>query len=127
LTPYRRTARTVADMTRTTHITEATDRTFDEIVSGSDLPVLVEFGARWCGPCQMLAPILSELAGEQSATLLVAAIDVDENPETARRYDVMSMPTLLLFVDGQERKRLVGARGKAQLLQALADHLEART
>jgi thioredoxin 1 len=102
-------------------MTELTDLTFDELTSGTDLPVLVEFSAEWCGPCKMLAPILHELAREQAGSLLVAQIDVDANPETTRRYDVMSMPTLLLFVDGRERKRLVGARGKAHLLQELAD------
>jgi thioredoxin len=101
-------------------ITELTDRTFDELVTGTGLPVLVEFSARWCGPCTMLAPILHELATEQQDNLLVAQIDVDENPETMRRYDVMSMPTLIVFVDGQERTRLVGARSKAYLLQELS-------
>jgi thioredoxin 1 len=109
-------------MTRST-LTELTDATFDELTAGTDLPVLVEFSARWCGPCRMLAPILHDLAGEQEGRLLVAQIDVDDNPTTTRRYDVMAMPTLLLFVGGRERKRLVGARGKAHLLQELAEHL----
>ena len=102
------------------HITELTDGTFDELVTGTGLPVLVEFSARWCGPCKMLAPILHELAAEQAGNLVVAQIDVDENPETTRRYDVMSMPTLIVFVDGQERTRLVGARSKVYLLQTLS-------
>jgi thioredoxin 1 len=106
-----------------THMTELTDLTFDEFTSGTDLPVLVEFSAEWCGPCKMLAPILHALAAEQDGSLLVGQIDVDENPATTRRYDVMSMPTLLLFVDGRVRKRVVGARGKSHLLQELAEHL----
>ena len=104
-------------------VIELTDSTFDELAMGSELPVLVEFTARWCPPCKALAPILDELAHEQSGRLLVGQIDVDESRSTTRRYDVMSMPTLLRLVDGRERKRLVGARGKAHLLQELAEHL----
>jgi thioredoxin 1 len=102
---------------------ELTDATFDEFVAGTGLPVLVEFSARWCGPCKMLAPILHQIAAEQAGRMLVGQIDVDENPETQRRYDVMSMPTMVLFVGGEEQRRLVGARGKAHLLQELAEHL----
>jgi len=111
-------------MTHDTTVTEATDSTFDELVAGSDLPVLVEFSARWCGPCKMLAPILHQLAAEQAGRLRVAQIDVDDNPATQRRFAVMSMPTLVLLVDGRECKRMVGARGKAHLLQELAEYLE---
>jgi thioredoxin 1 len=107
-------------------MTELTDSTFDEFASGSALPVLVEFSAQWCGPCKMLAPVLHELARDQDGQLCVAQIDVDKNPETTRRYDVMSMPTLILFVDGREQRRLIGARSKAGLLQELADHLPSR-
>jgi thioredoxin 1 len=119
LTPYLRTGRTVTRM----NMTELTDSRFDEFVSGTDLPVLVEFTAQWCSPCHALAPVLHELADEQAGRLLVGAIDVDENPAATRRHDVMSMPTLIVFVDGHERKRLVGARGKARLLQELAEYL----
>ena len=105
---------------------ELTDNTFAELATGAPLPVLVEFSARWCGPCKMLAPVLHELANEQSEQLLVAQIDVDDNPETTRRYDVMSMPTLILLVDGREAMRLVGARSKANLMQELAEHLPSR-
>jgi thioredoxin 1 len=107
-------------------ITHLTDQTFEEFVQGADRPVLVKFSARWCGPCKMLAPVLRDLAAEQSEHLEVAEIDVDDNRDTTLRYGVLSMPTLLLFVDGQERKRLVGARGKAHLLQELAEHLPTR-
>jgi thioredoxin 1 len=122
LTPYLGTARTVSHM----NVTHLTDSTFDEFASGTDLPVLVEFSAEWCGPCKMLAPVLDELANEQSAHLRVAQIDVDDNPSITRRYDVMSMPTLILFVDGREQRRLVGARGKANLMQEIAEHLPSR-
>ena len=106
---------------------ELTDNTFAELATGAELPVLVEFSARWCGPCKMLAPVLHELANEQSEQLRVAQIDVDENPEATRRYDVMSMPTLILLVDGREAMRLVGARSKANLMQEIAVHLPSRT
>jgi thioredoxin 1 len=102
---------------------ELTDSTFDEFVGGTDLPVLVEFSAEWCGPCKMLAPTLEQLASEQAGRMLVAQIDVDDNPATQLRYGVMSMPTMVLFVHGQEQRRLVGARGKAHILQELAEHL----
>ena len=108
------------------NLTQLTDSTFDEFASGTGLPVLVEFSAEWCGPCKMLAPILHELANEQSADLRVAQIDVDANPSITRRYDVMSMPTLILFVDGREQRRLVGARGKANLMQEIAEYLPSR-
>lgn len=122
LTPYLGTARTVSPM----NVTQLTDSTFDEFASGAELPLLVEFTANWCGPCNMLAPVLHELANEQSADLRVAQIDVDDNASITRRYDVMSMPTLILFVDGRERRRLVGARSKARLLQEIAEHLPSR-
>jgi thioredoxin 1 len=109
--------------TQSTQMTEVTDSTFDELVTGADLPVLVEFSARWCGPCRMLAPTLHQLAAEQAGRLLVAQIDVDDNPVTQARYGVMSMPTLVVFVDGEECKRMVGARGKAHLLQELHAYL----
>jgi thioredoxin 1 len=104
-------------------ITHLNDQTFDEFVLGADRPVLVEFSARWCGPCKMLAPVLRDLAAEQADHLRVAEIDVDDNPATVGRHGVLSMPTLVLFVDGEERTRLVGARGKAHLLQGLAEHV----
>jgi len=105
-------------------MTELTDNTFDEVVMGASLPVLVEFSARWCGPCQMLAPILGQLADDHAGQLVVAQIDVDDNPLTQQRFRVMSMPTLVLLVDGRECKRMVGARGKAHLVQELAEYLE---
>ena len=108
---------------QSTGVTEVTDSTFDELITGTELPVLVEFSARWCGPCRMLAPTLHRLADEQAGRLRVAQIDVDDNPVTQARYAVMSMPTLVVFVDGEERKRMVGARGKAHLLQELDAYL----
>jgi thioredoxin 1 len=102
-------------------VTELSDSTFDETVRSADRPVLVDFTAAWCGPCKQIAPILEEIASEQADKLQVAKIDVDANPEMVRRYEVMSMPTLILFKDGEPERRLVGARGKHNLLEHLAD------
>jgi thioredoxin 1 len=97
--------------------------TFDETVSGADAPVLVDFWAEWCGPCKMIAPVLEEIAGELGDQVQIAKLNVDDNPDVAMRYNVMSIPTLLVFHGGEVRKRLVGAKGKSQLLQELDEFL----
>ena len=99
------------------------DATFDEEVQGSSEPIIVDFWAAWCGPCKMIAPILDEIASEQAGKLKVAKLNVDDNPDAARRFDVMSIPTLIVFQDGQPKKRLVGAKGKGQLLEELSEFL----
>ena len=100
-----------------------TDATFDEEVNASAEPVVVDFWAEWCGPCKMIAPILIEIAGEHDGALQVAKLNVDDNPDIARRFDVMSIPTLIVFKDGEPKKRLVGAKGKGQLLEELSEFL----
>ena len=100
-----------------------TDATFTDDVLMSQKPVLVDFWAEWCGPCKMIAPTLAEIASEQKGKLAIGKLNVDDNPDTARRFDVMSIPTLLVFKDGQQVKRLVGAKGKGQLLQDLAEFI----
>lgn len=105
------------------NIATLTDTTFDEIVAGSDKPVLVDFWAEWCGPCKMIAPILSEIADEEDG-IQIAKLNVDENPAVARRFEVMSIPTMILFKDGQIAKRLVGAKPKGAMLQELGEFLQ---
>ena len=100
-----------------------TDATFDEEVGSASEPVLVDFWAEWCGPCKMVAPILDEIAGEQAGKLRIAKLNVDDNPNVARRYGVMSIPTMIVFRDGQEAARVIGAKGKSQLLQELSEFL----
>jgi thioredoxin 1 len=104
-------------------ITTLTDATFDETIGAATEAVVVDFWAEWCGPCKMIAPILAEIAGEHAGKVSIAKLNVDENPDVARRYDVMSIPTLIVFKDGAPQKRLVGAKGKGQLLAELGEFL----
>lgn len=99
------------------------DESFADDVLKSPTPVLVDFWATWCGPCKMVAPVLEEIAAEKAGSLTVAKIDVDANPATARDYQVVSIPTLILFKNGEAVKRIVGAKGKAALLREIADDL----
>ncbi|HZA11820.1 thioredoxin [Mycobacterium sp.] len=96
-----------------------TDDSFADDVLAASLPVLVDFWATWCGPCRMVAPVLEEIANDKAGELTVAKLDVDANPVTARDFQVISIPTLILFRDGKPVKRIVGAKGKAALLREL--------
>lgn len=100
-----------------------TDGTFDEQINAASIPVVVDFWADWCGPCKMIAPIIEELAVEQAGKIQFGKLDVDSNPDISMRYSVMSIPTLIVFRDGVEVKRLVGAKGKHQLLEELGAFL----
>ena len=106
-------------------IQDLSTSTFDEVVKAADTPVVVDFWAEWCGPCKMITPILEELASEQAGKITIAKLNVDENPDLAMRYNVMSIPTLLVFKDGEVAKRLVGAKPKSALLQELSEFLPA--
>ncbi|NHD18938.1 MULTISPECIES: thioredoxin [Actinopolyspora] len=96
---------------------------FKTEVLNNDKPVLVDFWATWCGPCKMVAPVLEEIASEHEGKITIAKLDIDQNPGVARDYQVMSVPTLLLFSNGEPVKQIVGAKPKAQLLEDLADYL----
>src|SRR4051812_27405903 len=100
-----------------------TDATFDTDVLASDKPVLVDFWAEWCGPCKMVAPVLEEIASEHGDKLTVAKVNIDENPEIARRFQIMSIPTMSVFAGGEVVKSIVGAKPKAALLRDLEDYV----
>ena len=102
-----------------------TDSTFDEEIAGSSEPVLVDFWAEWCGPCKMIAPVLEEIAGEHPGKLRIVKLNVDDNPQTAAQFSVMSIPTLLLFKNGAVAHQIVGALPKNRLLQELEPALTA--
>ena len=104
-------------------ISALSSATFDETVAGAAKPVLVDFWAEWCGPCKMIAPVLDELAGEHGDSITFAKLNVDEAPDIARQQGVMSIPTLIVFKEGQAAKRIVGAKSKAALLEDLAEFL----
>ena len=93
------------------------DSSFDAEVLGATEPVLVDFWAEWCGPCKMVAPFLDELAGEMAGQLTVAKVNIDENPETPRKYGVRGIPTMILFKDGQVAATKIGALPKSKLYE----------
>jgi thioredoxin 1 len=102
---------------------EVTDKTFENVVLKADLPTAVDFWAVWCGPCKMIAPVLEEIAQEYEGQLQVTKLDVDHNNDSAYKYGVMSIPTLILFKDGQPVERIVGFMPKEKLLLRLKPHL----
>ena len=105
------------------NLLELTNETFDEEVGASDLPLVVDFWAEWCGPCRMVAPVLEQIATENAGKIRLAKLNVDDAPAVAQRFSIMSIPTLMVFKDGVMKKRIVGAKGKGQLLEDLAEFL----
>jgi thioredoxin 1 len=106
-------------------IGDVTDQDFEDRVLHSDTPVLVDFWAEWCVPCHMVSPVVEEIGRDKGEQLEVAKLNIDENPEITRKYGVMSIPTLMLFKDGQEMARVVGARGKDALLREIDPYIAA--
>lgn len=105
------------------NITILTDANFKETISGSDVPVLVDFWADWCGPCKMIAPELEKLANEMVGKVVVAKINVDDNRATPGEFQVMSIPTMILFKGGKEVERAIGFRKKDELVKMIGKHL----
>ena len=102
-----------------------TDQDFEDKVMNAPTPVLVDFWAEWCVPCHMVSPVVEEIGRDKADSLAVVKLNVDDNPETARRFGVMSIPTLIVFKDGQETARVVGARGKDAILREIEPHTAA--
>jgi thioredoxin 1 len=100
-----------------------TDNSFDEEIMNSETPVLVDFWAEWCGPCKLVAPILDEIAEEKSGSMRLAKLNIDDNIRTAQRFGVMSIPTMILFKNGEEVRRIVGAMGKSKLAAEIEEYL----
>lgn len=107
------------------HVSATSDQSFEQDVLNSDVPVLVDFWAEWCGPCRMIAPILDQVAGELDGKLKVVKLNVDENPETMKKFSVRGIPTLILFKDGKAADTQVGAVHKEQLLSFVNPHVQA--
>ena len=103
---------------------QLTTSTFDETVGSSAVPVVVDFWAEWCGPCKMVAPILDEIADEHQGQMTIAKLNVDETPDIARRYQVMSIPTMIVFSGGQPVHKVIGAKSKSALLAEFGSFLD---
>lgn len=102
---------------------EVTDASFEQDVLNAPLPTLVDFWADWCGPCRMMAPMLEKLADEQSEALQIVKLDVQANMETPARYDVLNLPTLLLFVNGELKERIAGHVPLQKIVTTIAPHI----
>jgi thioredoxin 1 len=103
------------------HIVHVTDASFEEEVLGAEVPVLVDFWAEWCGPCKMIAPVLSELADEYAGKVKICKVDVDANPDIPPKFGIRGIPTLILFKGGNAEATKVGALSKAQLSEFIND------
>ncbi|WP_454739956.1 thioredoxin [Cupriavidus necator] len=108
------------------NIVNATDASFEADVLQSTCPVLVDFWAEWCNPCKQIAPLLNEIADEMGGTLRVVKVNADENKALMERYSVRGLPSLLLYVGGEEKGRLLGLQSKTRLMAFIEDHVEAQ-
>ena len=108
-------------------VKDVTDQNFESQVVGSESAVLVDFWAEWCVPCHMVSPVVEEIGRDKGDALSVVKLNIDENPEVTRKYGVMSIPTLIMFVGGEEKARVVGARGKDAILKEIDPHITAQT
>ena len=106
-------------------IGDVTDQDFETKVIQSQKPVLIDFWAEWCVPCHMVSPVVEEIARDHADRLKTVKLNVDDNPDTAREFGVMSIPTLIVFRDGREQVRVVGARGKDAILREIQPHIAA--
>ncbi|HXF56634.1 MAG TPA: thioredoxin [Actinomycetota bacterium] len=107
------------------NVIHVNDQDFDAQVLRADRPVLVDFWAEWCVPCHVISPIVEQIARENAERLKAVKLNVDHNPDAALRYNVRSIPTLILFKDGEEKARVVGVRSKDAILRELEPHLAA--
>ena len=98
---------------------EITDSNYNELVQNSDKPVMIDFWAEWCGPCRMVGPIVEEMSGDYAGKAVIGKVNVDENPQVAQTYGVESIPTLMLFQNGEPKQRFVGGQPKSRLQGAL--------
>ena len=105
------------------NVVELTDSTFDEVVYKSDVPVLVDFWAPWCGPCRMMAPIVEEIANEYASRAKICKLNTDEARDSAVEFSINAIPTTILFKDGQVQKKWVGLAGKKELISAIDELL----
>ncbi len=104
-------------------VPEVSDETFDEQVLKSEIPVVVDFGAEWCHPCRQLDVVIDELADEWQGKVQIVKLDIDGNVDTTMRYGVMGVPTLILFIAGEDKERLVGLQPKKRILSTFGPHL----
>jgi thioredoxin 1 len=125
LTPDHGTDRTLSSTIRGGNVSstflQVTEAAFDEEINGSPVPVIVEFWAEWCPPCKALAPVLDSIATDYEDRLRVLKINVDEQPELASRYQIISIPTILVFSAGELRRQMIGARSRSRLLKGIED------
>lgn len=104
-----------------------TSANFDETIKSSTTPILVDFWAEWCGPCKAMNPVLTEIAKEQAGKVIIAKLNVDDHGDIAQRFSVMSIPTMMLFSDGEMKMKMIGAKGKPQLLAEIAEFIPTKS